>query len=422
MTKVLKFILPIGIILLGVVLFRTVASMKPKVKKAPAAAVIPVVEVFELHSKSRKAGVFATGVVRPEQEVTLLPELGGKVTYVAKQLTPGGRVKKGQVLIRIDAREYQLSLEQQQGMLRNSELQVELEQARAELAKHEWELIGEKGKAPDIVSRKSQQAAAEVTVRSNKSAIRRARLNLARTVIRAPFDATVVSERVDVGQVVAPSFQLAQLVGTQRMRVNVSLALGDLDLIQIPSLNGEVGSSARIVQNLTPSKTLERKGQVVSLVERLDEQTRRAQVVVSVEDPFSKEGGLPLMPGAYVDVTIEGSAFESVLEVPRATVYEGNVVWVVNKNRELERRELRPAWGEAESLFLVEGKGGLLAGERVVFTRLAAPVVGMRVNTPDDVAADTPADAGAVTTEATPPTSKTVGAGSATASPGGQGG
>ena len=71
--------------------------------------------------------------------------------------------------------------------------------------------------------REPQRLAAEARVQSARAAVEQARVDLGRTVIRAPFDAQVLSREVEIGSQVSPGDPLARLVGVDRYWVEISL-------------------------------------------------------------------------------------------------------------------------------------------------------------------------------------------------------
>lgn len=375
---ILRALAPLVVLVLGALAVRAIVRQKPQAERRAAETAAPLVELLELQPLAAESRVRGMGVVAPEQEIVVQPQVSGQVVYVSPSLVPGGRVKKGAVLARIDDRDYQLALEQQRGAVREAALDVEREQAQQELARHEWEAMGEAGPASPLFSRESQRAAAEARLASGQSGVARAQLNLERTVLRAPFAASVISESVDVGQVIGPQSTVARLVGTGEMRVLVSLPLSDLALIDLTALQPKGAKEpirATVMQRVPRADPIVREGRVTRLVTQLDEQTRRAQLVVSIPDALSTEHGLPLLPGAHVTVEIVGRAFESVFRLPRIALYEGDVVWVENQGR-LEQRSPKIAWGSDE---VVYASSGLAAGERLVVTRLASPIQGMAI-------------------------------------------
>lgn len=331
-----------------------------------------VVDTKIARAGAHQAIVSATGLIAPEREVSVIPEVSGRIVFVSNRLVPGGRFEKGEVMARIDARDYELAVDQQRGLVRSSELELEMEGARQEIALEEWRLLGDGGEPSPLVLRQSQLAAAEMNLSANRSALARAQLGLERTELRAPFNATVLSESIDEGQVVGPQSQVARLIGTDNVRVLLSVRLEDLKLIDVP-IDGEAGSLVLVRQRVGLGRVVERTGRVAYRVEELDSETRRAQILVLVENPMEADDGLPLLPGAFVDAEVQGRVIEGAIAVPRSAVYDGNTVWVLGVESTLERRTITPMWSDGTFVYVTEG---LEDGASLVLSPLVNPVQG----------------------------------------------
>lgn len=374
----LTYFLPFVIILAGVLIAFGFIKLSPKAERGKASKPVLAVETIELKPGSVTARIQTTGVVTPAKEIILIPEVGGRLDFVSDALVPGGRVEEGQILARIDSREYWLAVEQQRGQVRGAELQLEMEIARQEVAQKEWDMLGEGQIGSPLTLRQSQRAAAEVNVSAGRSGLKLAQLKLARTVLKAPFNAAVISEHVDVGQVVGPQTQVARLVGTDELWVRVSLPVENLSLIEIPGVNSEQGSAARVSHRLGEGSTVERQGKVMNLVGELDPQTRRAQIIVSIPNPMNDGDSLPMLPGAYVDVELIGRPIENVYSIPRTAVYDGDTLLVVGDDNRLARHKVQISWGGASELYVTNG---LSAGLQLITTFIANPIEGMTVTT-----------------------------------------
>ena len=81
-----------------------------------------VVHTQVVRAEAHQAIVAATGLVAPGREVFVLPEVSGRIVFVSDRLVPGGRFQAGEVMARIDARDYELAVDQQRGLVRSSEL------------------------------------------------------------------------------------------------------------------------------------------------------------------------------------------------------------------------------------------------------------------------------------------------------------
>lgn len=391
--QIVRALLPLLLLGAGGLAAFQIARQPTRAARTPPPPEVPVVEILTLHAASRTARISGSGLVAPARELNLTPQVSGPVTYVSPRLVPGARVAEGEVLVRIDAREYELAIEQQRGSVRGAELQIEEERARQALAQHEWQALGESGEPPPLVSRQSQLAAAQATLASGVSALERARLALSRATLRAPFDAAVIRESVELGQAVSPGSALAYLVGTREIRVEVSVRLDELRLLSIPGMgsSSSPGSAATVTQRLGHGANIVRRGRVARLVEQLDERTRRARVVVTIEDALSTREGLPLLPGAMVVVELEGRDFDGVFSVPRHAVYDGDKVWVSEQGR-LAQRTLQVAWADQVNLYVT---GGVAEGDQLVVSRLDRPLAGSQVRRLEEARAEAGGSPGA---------------------------
>ena len=117
-----------------------------------------------------------------------------------------------------------------------------------------------------------------------------------------------------------------------------------------------------------------------------------AQLIVAVEDPFQlgtapAERAVPLLLGSYVRVEIDGPELKDVVTVSRSALREGDTVWVVDANEQLEIRPVKVKWRARDSVLVGEG---LAPGERIVTSRLAVPLekMALRVIAEDDDASE----------------------------------
>lgn len=374
-----RVLLPIAVLVVSAVVAKMFMSGSARSERRAEQSESLFVETMPIKAAEMPARLVANGIVRSAQQVSVVPEVTGKLIYVSERLVPGGRLAKGELLARIDPRDYELGLRQEESRVQKAELDLRLEQGRQQTAAREWQLLGN-GKPADeapLALRKPQLEVAQVALAAAESGRERARLKLERTDLRAPFNALVAEEHVDVGQVVAPTTRAAILFGTDTFWVTVSVPVEKLPLIDIPGTNADQGSRAEVVQELPGGREVRRVGSVLRLAAQLDAQTRRAQVVVQVADPLHfEDGGVPLLPNAYVRVEIEGRRVAEVYEVPRTALQEGHYVWVVDQQGRLRQRQVVVQWSTEDSVF---AKGELSDGLMLVTSPIALPIEGMKV-------------------------------------------
>jgi len=344
-------------------------------KERPA----PSVNVIAAEQVTRAPVLVATGTVEPIQQVSLTAQVVGQVRSQSKKLVPGGRFKSGQALLRIDARDYDAAVVQARSRLRQAELEFELETGRQITAQKEWQLLGRDPEAPDaaLATRKPHLAVAEEHVKAAEAALKVAKLNHARTVIKAPFNSVVVREQVDPGTVLQPGVPIATLVGTDQLRVRVSLPVEGLRSLGIPGWNAKGGSSATILQVLSSGETLSWEGRILGLSGELDPATRTATILVGVDRPFDVDAGeLPLLPGTFVEIELRGAKEAEVMRVPREAIVAGDQLWSVGEDQLLVKESVSVGWTDSHFAYVVSG---LETGTWIAFEPAALPMAGSKV-------------------------------------------
>ncbi|MCO4771479.1 MAG: efflux RND transporter periplasmic adaptor subunit [Deltaproteobacteria bacterium] len=376
-STIAKAVLPLIFLALGIGVLRGLIASKTKAEKAPPEARISAVEFVEVHAGAPVARIDSTGIVEGDKQVALSALVSGEVVWVAKDLDPGARFRAGASLLRVDPRDYEIAVAQEGSRVQQSQLELELETQRQQTAAREWELLGG-GKDPSsspLALRKPQFEVAQRQVESAQSGLKRAELNLERTTLKAPFNAMVLSETVEKGQLLSPGAQVVTLVGTDRFRVKVSIPVDKLGSLAIPGVNGSAGSTADVVQDIGGGSTITRKGRITGLAGQLDPQTRTADLYIAVDKPLEGEG-LPMLPGAFVTVSIEGLPVDGAIAIPRDALVGGDNVWTVTSDSTLQSRAVTIAWRDGNEAFVTSG---LESGARVVVTPPSLPVEGAKV-------------------------------------------
>ena len=344
----------------------------------------PLVETVEVLPTSHQVTVYATGTVQARREASIAPQVDGKVVWVSDQFILGGYFSAGEVMFEIEAIDYELALQSAESQLASAEYQMANAEGQAEVAREEWERLGreDKGEPNPLVLHEPQLKNARAQLKAAQAAVEKAKLNLARTRVRAPFNCRVRSENIDKGQLVRSAATVAVLIGTDRAEVTVPLPLGDLRWLEVPSpTNGLEGSLAEVRMEVD-GKIYSWNGRVVRNVGVVDTQGRMERVVVAIDDPYGLKNpdamhAFDLAVGSFVEVRISGHMLKNVYRLPAASLRQDNTVWLFNpadstlkiKNVELLRRE-------QETAILGAGLNG---GDRVVTTYLAGAANGLRI-------------------------------------------
>lgn len=375
---ILKIAAPILVVGLGVAGTAALVLSRQAAPQAAAEAVALPVDVALAVPVQAAMRQRATGTLAADQQIVLSPQVAGRVQSVSASLRPGARVAKGEVLARIDPRDFQNAQTQAESQVALARVNLELERGRSSVAEREWALVaeGRSSEQAPLALRRPQLASTEAALASAEASLATAQLNLERATLRAPFDALVLSESVDVGQVVGAGTAVATLVGAERMRVELKVPVAWLGGLEIPGLGAEIGSEAQVTQLLGgEAGRIQREGRVSGLGGQIDAATRTATLLVEVLNPLGDGTSLPMLPGAFVEVELEGRTVDATA-LPSSALREGETVWVVDEASRLSRRAVQLGWREGETVYLLEG---LSPGERAVTSPIALPVEGLAV-------------------------------------------
>jgi RND family efflux transporter MFP subunit len=396
----LKWALSIGVIVAAVAVAFILISTKEEPPRAEKPLEGTLVEVIQINTSRHEVDLHAKGTVVPAKEIVLQAELGGRVIWQSPELVAGGRFKTDQPMVRIDSRDYQLAVESYRSQVNRAKLDLSIEARRGEVAKREWNAFGEMDVSDEqraLAQREPQLEANRLALKAAQSALKKAQLDLSRTTLRAPFNAMVVSENVDTGQLLSPQTAVARLVGTDEYHVQVSVPVASLRSARVRTADAP-GSEVKIFQRVG-QETIERPGEVIRQLPDLDPGGAMARVLVNIENPLGKRGDLPLLLGSFVDVSIGAQPIADAIRLPRVALRNGRNVYVMNDQDMLEIRDVQIAWTEPDAVLVT---GGLGPNERIVTSRIATPVPNMLLRTAKPAPEAAPPDANKQAAHATP--------------------
>lgn len=379
--KVAKFAIPMMLIVAGGVAFAYFKATAPTIKRVRPQRSAAVVQVMPVTESETRTVVTAMGTVAPSREVTLKSRVSGEIRSVSSQFVPGGHITKGEVLLSLDPSDIEVEVSKAESALEEARAALTIEQGSQTIAREEIRLLSEmsaEGVAEtDLALRKPQLQQAQAAVASAEADLRKARLDLERTVVRAPFNALIIDRSVNVGTYVSAQETLATIVGTDEFWVEAVVPLDQLSLIDI---HHEGGCPAQIRSQSGGGGSWQ--GRVVRIAGKLNETSRMATVIVAVADPLAplnNSAATRLMIDDYVFVEIAGRPLTNVIQLPRSALQDGSTVWVFNNNS-LDIRPVSLAWKNADTVFI---QSGLSPGEQVVVSELSSPVQGMSLKIMD---------------------------------------
>lgn len=404
----LRRLLPFVVLAMGII--GTVALVKSKrsPERKPRISRGVLVEVQKAQPAKRTVMVVSNGVIQPRREISIAPEVSGKVTWVNPSLLVGGFLRKGEKLFSIDATDYQRNAERSRANLAQAQQRVTEANSVALIARREWDRVGKKlgaSKPTPLMLKQPQLQSAQAGFAASKADLAQARANLNRTTIRAPFNCRVRRKTVDLGQYVRVGQNVATLYGTDVAEVLVSLPISELRWLNIPRQHG-LGAAQGSLQNPAPAaevrlkvgtEILVKKGVLARSVGEIDAIGRTSKVIVVIEDPYNlktntagtatgatENGAQATMDfeiGAFVEVSIPGKQLNSVIPLAAHLVHSGETVWIADADDRLQVRKVDVIRRNQKEAFI---SAGLKAGDRVITTSLSGIVPGskLRIHAP----------------------------------------
>jgi RND family efflux transporter MFP subunit len=383
----MKYIIALLIFLLAVGTAIGLYSTSPKTKKAVHERPVPLVQTAALNLERKQVFIEAFGTVIPAKRITMQSEVEGRIISQHPELVPGGLIYQDDVLIQIDPAEYELKVNEYMAELQEATFELDLEQGKQVIAQREWELMEDEidtsGEGKSLALREPHLRLVRAKVEKAKNRLAAAELALKRTSITTPFNAIVLKEFVDRGQLVSRQTNLATLVGTDQFWIRVSVPVSVLHRISYPDGNKGKGSDAQVLFEPVSGSPIARQGQVLRMMGDLDPEGRMARLIIGVDDPLDlgvelqhgREKGRLLL-GSYVKVSIHAGFFDAVYEIPRHALREGDVIWVMDKKEKLQIRQLRVVWRLEESVL---ARADLMEGDSLILSRLQSPLPGTKI-------------------------------------------
>lgn len=360
----------------GIAVFLVTSKKRPA--RSQASEMVQLVEYTAVGPESHSAKTSGFGTTIPAREAQLRSEVAGRVIKLSSKYRPGGRFSRGQTLLNIDPRDYQIAVQQQQASVGRAELDLQLEKGRKRVAEREFKLLS--SGAPSaartaLILREPQLATARLALEAAESGLERAVLNLERTQLKAPFNGFLKNKTTDVGEMIGPSTPLGAFVGTDAFWVKVTLPIESARLVGIFTHTDKVSAT---VMTREGGETRQRPATVLEWTGELESLSKTVQVLVEIKDPLGLESQTkhPLLLGSLVEVEFEGAKTTNIVRVPREAVREGTQIFAVDKDNRLIIRDANVAWSNRDHVFLTEHNDELT---RVVVGKVQLAVEGAKL-------------------------------------------
>lgn len=324
--------------------------------RGPGQQTIPVA-VAAAVSKNMPVYLTGLGSVQAFYTVTLKPRVDGQVNQV--YFKEGQDVKKGELLVQIDPRPYQVAVSQAQATLYK-------DQAQLTIAKRNFERYQDLFKQgvvarQDFDAQESTYGALEGTVRADQAAVDNAKLNLAYCHITSPISGRVGLRQVDPGNMVHASDANGLLVITQLRPITTIFTIPEDNLPQVVMAEHAHAKALEVDAFSRDNQTKLATGTLTTINNQIDQTTG----TVKLKAVFDNQDGL-LWPNQFVNARLLLDVKKNAVVIPAAAIQrgvQGTFVFVVGQDNTAQIRQVKIGVTDGN---LIAVDSGLTPGEQVV--------------------------------------------------------
>ncbi len=375
-----RVIAPALILAFSVVIFIGLINNQPTLKTTVKEPVPVAVRALDIRLAPMQLRVSSEGNVQPSVETKLVAQVAGEVIELSSSLVAGGNFSKGDILLKLDPRDYEIALSRSQATL--SRAQAEQRFATEEITRIRSLYGDELASIAELQSAERLLAVANAASDDAAAAVKRASVDLERTVFTAPFNGRVRAEDVDIGQFLSKGAMIATLYDTDRLQVRLPLADAQLAYLD-PSyahtgISGEEPANVVLTANYAgdmqswSAKLLRTEGDIST-------KSRFLHVIVAVTETLNSNG-VRLPVGLFVNAVIDGRTVDNLVSIPRTALRPDNSVMVIDDSDKLHFRDVSVFKLSDNDVLISEG---LASGERISISPLQFVVEGMPVTVID---------------------------------------
>ena len=347
---------------------------------------VQLANVTQVYPSQAYTVLTASGYVVPQRKSALASKVTGRLVWLGVE--EGSRIKKGDVVARLESQDVEAAKAQAAANLETA--RFNLETAKAELAdatlhlNRSKELVDKnfiaRGEYDTAVARHKKAVAAvkaaEAVIKANEAALEAASIQLEYTLIRAPFDAVVLTKNADIGDIVTPFSAAAE-------SKSAVVTIADMGSLQVQADVSEsslgqvkIGQPCEIQLDALPDRRL--RGAVHMIVPTGDRSKAAVMVKIRFVDRDPR-----ILPEMSAKVSFLSKPVSRLDQIPRTAVNqkalvargEGKAVFLVKGDR-AEETSVRTG---ARIGDMVEVLIGLKAGDQVVLEPPAKLKSGARI-------------------------------------------
>ncbi|MFT4648002.1 MAG: multidrug efflux pump subunit AcrA (membrane-fusion protein) [Glaciecola sp.] len=222
------------VIVFGFLGARGLSSQATPPKRVEDRVYAPLVRVMTSEVTNTPVEIKSNGTLRARTNVQIMPQVGGRVIEIHPGFRSGGSFQAGEVLLRIEPRDYELQVARSRADVSSAATQLSTLNAEAEAAREEWRLLNGDTPVPTLVGKEPQLLEAQARIAAAQASLESSELDLERTAISLPWNGRILKAQADVGAVVTPNQMIGAAYATDTFELSASLRQEQMQWIRLP--------------------------------------------------------------------------------------------------------------------------------------------------------------------------------------------
>jgi multidrug efflux pump subunit AcrA (membrane-fusion protein) len=376
----MKLILPIIILCICIPMAYKFANSGKEAPKRERRAKTLKVEAKPLLKQSTTTTIVTHGRIKPKNQLNLSFGVQGRVTMVSDLFEKGTKVKKGQILAKIESEEIEMLVAQSNSKIADIEQKIEIEQAAMEKDMREWKtalslnkMSNKDAKPSRLRSHEPQLNSLSKALVSAKSELKWRKIQISKCNLVVPFDGIITERNISVGTTVQGTFVTGKVVSL-KFQLECPLTENDQSLI---SRTGFPNTPLDITVNSTISDDTI-KGKLLRYSVSVDS---RAQLATAIaEFDLSKNSFPKLLVNQFVKANISGPSFHNKYVLDEAFYTPGKGILMITSANVLSWREPK-IQTHTNKILIIDGDEPTLSDNlHLCLTPLQSAVEGTKVD------------------------------------------
>lgn len=324
-------IISVLLIILSIFIAKKIIDSKPEPPKKSMPQNIKYAETVKVKYQDHQSKIYATGRLRSANRTKIISEVQGRMIESQKDFKSGAYFSKGSNLIQIDIRELENQIKSQKASFLSSLTKI-LPSIKLDHSKYysEWdeyvksfEFDGSIKELPTDYDDNLKLFLANRNIFSSFFNIKNLEIQREKYIIKAPFNASVISSNIEKGGLIVPGQVLGEIVELNNYELE----------LQIPDdQSRHVNISDKVeISNSEGDKSW--SGMIIRKSKNLDYNTQTRSVFVKVE---AKD----LVDGTYLNAYISGNTLENTFKINRSSIVNNQFVNILNDSSRLERKRI----------------------------------------------------------------------------------